>query len=145
MLKSLATLVKVYKAQLDERRKQLNILLDNKKRKIDEIKWLEESIRIEEENLHKLDEDFRPMFLHYISGVRIKEGILLSEIDILNPQINKITDEIAVIFSEMKKYEIVKQNRESEIALELQRKAQMEIDEMAIMNFVRKSDYEFYQ
>jgi flagellar export protein FliJ len=84
------------------------------------------------------------MFLAYIHGVRIKEGILLDEIDKLNPQINRITDEVAEIFSEMKKFEIVKENRELEAEAELQRKSQLEIDEMAIMNFVRKTDVEYY-
>ena len=127
-----------------KKRKQLVILLDQKQQKIDEIKWYEESIKSEGENVMNLKEEFRPMFLSYISAVRIKEGILLDEIDKLNPQINKITDEISLVFSEMKKYEIVKENREEELELELQRKTQIEIDEMAIMNFIRKTDYEFY-
>ena len=144
MLKPLATLIKIHKAQIDEKRKQLAYLLDQKMSRVEEIKKLEQSIKTEGANLHALHEDFRPMFLQYITWVRLKEGILLDEIDKLNPQINKITDEVAVIFSEMKKYEIVKENREQEIELELQRKNQIEIDEMAMMNFVRKSDAEYY-
>ncbi len=144
MLKSLSTLIKIHKAQLDDKRKQLAILLDNKQQKIDEIKWLEESIMIEGNNLHQLNEEFRPTFLGYLTGVRMKEGILLDEIEKLNPRINEVTDEISEIFSEMKKYEIVKDNREEQIESELARREQMEIDEMAIMTFVRKTDFEYY-
>jgi len=139
MLKSLTTLIKINKAQLDEKRRQLAVLLDKKQQHIDEIKRLEDSIKYESDNLARTAADFRPMFLNFVMGVRKKEEVILAEIDKLNPQINKMTDEISIIFSEMKKYEIVKENRETELELELQRKTQIEIDEMAISNFVRRN------
>lgn len=144
MLKPLATLIKINKAELDERRKNLVILLDSKQQRIDEIKRLEDSIKSEGEKLSELQEEFHPLFLMYIEGVRLKESILLHEINTLNPQINKATEEIAQIYSEMKKYEIIKETRENEIATELRRKDQLEIDEMAIMNFVRKNEEGYF-
>ncbi len=144
MLKSLSTLIKVNKAQLDEKRKELAAFLDKKQKCVDEIKAMEDSIKFEAENLIKLHEDFRPMFLTYLEATRVREGQLLDEIDKLNPHINRISDEIREIFSEMKKFEIVKENRENEIEAEMMRKTQMEIDEIAMLNFVRKTDFEYY-
>lgn len=143
MLKPLATLIKINRAQLDEKRKELAVLLNTKQAYIDEIVRMEAEIKSEGENLMKLEEDFRPMFLSFIEATRRKEGILLDEIDKLNPGIEKKSDEIAEIYSETKKFEIVKENRELEIELELQRKTQLEIDEIAMMNFVRKSAQEY--
>lgn len=143
MLKPLATLIKINKAQIDEKRKVLAQLLDSKQQRLIEIKKMEDSILFEAENLKNIQEDFRPQFLHYIDAIRLKEAIILEEIDNINPQIEKTSEEIAEIFSEMKKFEIVKENRETELDLEMQRKIQLEIDEIAIMNFTRKklNDY----
>ncbi len=143
MLKPLATLIKINKSQLDEKRKELVLFLDKKQRFIDEIRAMEESIKYEADNLMKLHEDFRPMFLMYLEATRMREGQLLEEIDKINPIIEKISDEIRLIFSEMKKFEIVKENREAEIEADIARKAQLEIDEIAIMNFTRKSEAEY--
>ena len=143
MLKPLATLIKINKSELDQKRKQLSILLDSKQKRIDEIKKMEESIKSEAENLPNLDQDFRHMFLSYLEATRMREGILLEEIDKINPEINKVSDEISEVFSEMKKFEIVKENKENEIEQELQRKDQLEIDEIAIMNFTRKNEADY--
>ncbi len=143
MLKPLATLIKINKSQLDEKRKELVIYLDKKQKCVDQIKQMEESIKFEAENLMKLHEDFRPMFLMYLEATRLKEGLILKEIDKINPMIEKISDEIRDIFSEMKKFEIVKENREAEIEADIARKAQLEIDEIAIMNFTRKTEAEY--
>jgi hypothetical protein len=138
MLKPLATLIKINKAQIDEKRKALALLLDSKQQRLREIKKMEDSILFEAENLKNIQEDFRPQFLFYIEAIRLKEAIILEEIDNINPQIEKTSEEIAEIFSEMKKYEIVKDQRENELEIELQRKTQLEIDEIAMMNFTLK-------
>ncbi len=143
MLKPLATLIKISRAQLDEKRKELAVLLNKKQSLIDEIKMMEESIVSEAENLDKLQAEFRPTFLMYLEATRIREGQILQEIDKMNPAINKVSDEIAILFAEAKKYEIVKENRENEIELELQRRTQMEIDEIAIMSHTRRSADEY--
>ncbi len=141
-MKSLSTLIKISKSQIDEKRKALALLLDRKQGFIDKIRALEDSIKYEAENLEKTLPEFRPTYISYVFGCRTKEAVLLEEIDKLNPHINKLNDEIAQLFSEMKKYEIVKENREREIAYELNRKRQLEVDEMAIMNHIRKTDEE---
>lgn len=138
MLKPLATLIKINKAQIDEKRKALALLLDSKQQRLREIKKMEDSILFEADNLKNIQEDFRPQFLYYIEAIRLKEAIILEEIDNINPQIEKTSEEIAEIFSEMKKFEIVKDNREAELEAELIRKTQIDIDEIAMMNFMRK-------
>ena len=143
MLKPLSTLIKINKAQIDEKRKALALLLDSKQQRLREIKKMEDSILFEADNLKNIQEDFRPQFLYYIEAIRLKEAIILEEIDNINPQIEKTSEEIAEIFSEMKKFEIVKDNREAELELELQRKIQLEIDEIAMMNFMRKKPDEY--
>lgn len=143
MLKPLATLIKINKSELDEKRKELAVFLDKKQKLVDDIKALEESIKYEAENLMKLHEDFRPMFLVFLEATRLKEAIILEDIDKLNPEIERISDEIRDIFSEMKKFEIVKENREAEIEADEARKAQLEIDEIAIMNYTRKNETDY--
>jgi flagellar biosynthesis chaperone FliJ len=143
MLKPLATLIKINKAQIDEKRKALAVLLDSKQQRLREIKKMEDSILFEADNLKNIQEDFRPQFLYYIEAIRLKEAIILEEIDNINPQIEKTSEEIAEIFSEMKKFEIVKDNREAELEAELIRKTQIDIDEIAMMNFMRRKPDEY--
>jgi hypothetical protein len=123
MSKTLQTLIKISKAQLDDKRKQLALLLDRKEGFIENIRNLEHEIEEEGKNLHKVGEEFRPSYINFIYGCRMKENMLLEE-----------------IFSEMKKFEIVKESRERTQEEELQRKLQLEIDEIAITSYLRKSE-----
>jgi flagellar biosynthesis chaperone FliJ len=138
MLKALTTLIKINKALLDEKRKQLGLLLDKKQKFIEEIKRIEEEIKSEGEKLPETKEEFRPSYINFVFGCRIKEEMIFNELDKLNPLINKITDEISEVFSEMKKYEILKEAKQDEILKEIARKNQIEIDEIAIMNHAKQ-------
>ena len=90
--------------------------------------------------------NLRPIGSEKLQGEdKIKRIIEISMYNDKSSSVNENkTNEYSIEMSDGVTYEIVKEKREEEMETELQRKDQIEIDEMAIMNFVRKTDFEFY-
>ncbi len=141
-MKSYNTLIKISKSQLDEKRKLLAQLLDRKDGFMNQIKQLNEELRSEftrvnsEENT---DVMMRTQFLLYASGVVMKQFEYSSQAERLNPEINRLTDEIFIHFADMKKFEIFRDRKIEEEDELLLKKTQSELDEASINSFIRKN------
>lgn len=137
MLKPLKTLIKITKYQLDEKRKILNSLLERKAQMIRTIKDLEDEIKAEEKKNETMPLELRMIFPYFVIMMRGRQEIILGEIERLNPQIEKATDELYEVFTENKKYEVLKDKKIEEMNFELTKKNQLELDEIALMKFIR--------
>ncbi len=140
MLNPLNTLIKVTKFQLEEKRKLLNELLNHKEAFINNIKALEEELKAEEQKKETLGIEFQTMFPYFILLVRAKQQKILDDIENLNPLIKQVNDELFEIFTENKKFQILKDRKTEELAYEKNKQTQLELDEISLIKFIRKND-----
>ncbi|HCR86281.1 MAG TPA: hypothetical protein DIV86_06345 [Alphaproteobacteria bacterium] len=138
MLKPLKTLIKITKYSLDEKRKILNALLESKEQMIKKIKQLEDEINEEQKKNEIMPLDLRMIFPYFVIMMRNRQQVILSEIEKLNPQIQKATDELYEVFTENKKYEVLRDRKIEEFNYEFNKKQQLELDEIAIAKFARQ-------
>lgn len=146
MVKSYNTLIKISKLQLDEKRKQLAQLLDRKEGYLNQIKVMNEELRAEFSNVHsskELDIVMRNQFLLFASSVVMRQIEYSGQADKLNPEINRLSDEIFVHFGDMKKFEIFRDRKLLEQDDLLNKKIQAELDEVGINNFIRKNKEDY--
>ena len=142
MIENLETLIKVSKNKLDQKRKDLSQLLDKKDGINKEIQIIDEQFQQEYEFLNKkgFDEVIFNSSMHiYRQGIEFKKEKLNKRISELEPKIKKLSDEITEIFSEMKKYEQVKNIKITEMEKEIRKKQQIEIDEIAMTLYNREN------
>jgi flagellar export protein FliJ len=140
VLNPLNTLIKVTKFQLEEKRKLLNELLNHKEAFINNIKALEEELKAEEQKKETLGIEFQTMFPYFILLVRAKQQKILDDIENLNPLIKQVNDELFEIFTENKKFQILKDRKTEELAYEKNKQTQLELDEISLIKFIRKND-----
>jgi flagellar FliJ protein len=137
--KPLKTLIKISKGELDAKRQELAAFLNKKERKILDIKKLNDDLEAERDNLPQNPEAVR-VFDIFILSTRNKQARIIQDIEqLLDPEIGRLTDEIAEKFSEMKKYEIMLERRLEEARKELNKKTQSELDEIALTQFNLKN------
>lgn len=129
MSKTLKTLIKLYKIQLDEKqliksklelqKEQLTALLDKLRYNLQQ-----EKLFCQENQL------LLTIFAKYETSNIYRQNILLKEINEINQQIDEVIEEIYLAFAELKKYEITLKNYvENEQKLQLKRE-QMILDEL---------------
>lgn len=145
-MKSYNTLIKIQKSQLDEKRKNLAQLLDRKDGFMNQIKSLNEELRTEFGKVSsdmEMDILVRTQFQLYAASVVMKQVEYSNQAESLNPQINKLTDEIFFHFSEMKKIEIFRDKKIEDDETLLLKKTQSDLDEIAINSYIRHNKYKF--
>lgn len=146
-MKTYNTLVKLSKSQLDEKRRQLNHLLDKKESYLLNVKQLDDELRKEFQELSankNADVQTKSQFMIYTNGIVIRQTELMKQAESLNPEINKLTDEVFLHFSDMKKFEIFRDRKiENEDEL-LKKKIQLELDEVATNNFIRRNKRDYF-
>ena len=140
MLKTLSTLVKINKFALDEKRKELGLVLDKKEGFLNKIKTLHEDLKKEvqaSKSVDIADASYKQYLSNYMAGVKTMQEDFQRQAEELEPKIVEISSEITEKFAEMKKFEIMKDIKIEEIEAELKRKEQLEIDAIAIEKFIR--------
>ncbi|MDX1949125.1 MAG: hypothetical protein SFT90_01335 [Rickettsiales bacterium] len=143
-MKSYNTLIKLSKQQLDAKRRELTEILDKKESFLNKVKFLEEELRSEFKLIsanNNIPPEIKSQFLAYANGVLSKQSDLMREAEKLNPEINKLNEEIFVLFTEMKKIEIYRDNKIQEIEELSNKKNQLELDEVAINSFIRNQKF----
>ena len=105
---------------------------------IKKIKQLEDEINEEQKKNEIMPLDLRMIFPYFVIMMRNRQQVILSEIEKLNPQIQKATDELYEVFTENKKYEVLRDRKIEEFNYEFNKKQQLELDEIAIAKFARQ-------
>jgi flagellar protein FliJ len=140
MQKPLKTLVKLSKSELDRKRRELAEFLNRKEQKIREIKNLNDSLESERDNLNQ-NPEAAMVFASFLGAIRKKQTDIVEDIEKkLEPQIKKLSDEIADKFVEMKKYEVLLERKLAEAQAELNKKTQNTLDEVAMTQFGLKDN-----
>lgn len=137
MVKTLNTLVKITEYELEEKRKELNRVLNQKENLMNNIQQLEEAYIAESKKAEELKDISLKGFLpRFLALTRDKQKLMITQIENLNPEIEKLTDELYEVFIDNKKYEVLRDQKLEELRQELQKKTQLELDEIALMKFM---------
>ena len=136
MVKTLNTLVKITEYELEEKRKELNSFLNEKERLVDEITMMENVFLEEQKKSEMLGHELRLYLPRFLALTRDKQKIMIEQIERLNPDIERLTDELYEVFTENKKYEILRDQKLQELKQALEKKTQLELDEIAVMKFI---------
>lgn len=138
-MKSLGTLIKMHTRELDEMRRlfvqseeELEKLIDYHNKMEDD---LEREHAVASENY-----EFGEAFINYRNVIKERQKIIRKACRDLEKRIETLKDNIAVKFTEIKRYEILLANHES---VERKRQEAIEIrrlDEVAINNFLKENE-----
>lgn len=136
-LKSLTTLIKIAKQQLDSLRRDLANLEAEKQKLLEAIARLKEELQREIE-LSGQHPEMGAFFGGFAKRIREREDAFNASVQKLDALMNKLRERIREQFAEQKKYELAKEAREKE-EKEVQDKAEVrDMDEVAGMRHERK-------
>lgn len=132
---SLETLVKFYSKDLEEKRKRIKECYDSKDQLNHYFKKMEEELKAEQD-LVSSDPTFGMTFHNYKMQIEERQKIITNSLIDLENQIHNLQEDMANIFSEMKKYDIMHKRK-----LKLERDKQKaketrELDEIALNNYM---------
>lgn len=138
-MKGIHTLIKLHKRKLDElRRKQGE--LENQKNRL-----CEASIKLQRELEHEMviasqQPEMANFFGGFAKRIQKRQEAIAAEIRSLDKQIAEMTDHIAEAFSELKKFEIARDNHKKREEEEQNRKDTNLLDEIAGQQHQRKKE-----
>jgi flagellar export protein FliJ len=129
-VKGLDTLIKLHKRELDELRRKIGALENQKQQLLDTSKKLNDELQ-NEMKIAAQKPEMGGFFAGFSKRIQERQKVLAQEVRKLDQQIAKLTDEARIAFGEVKKYEIAKANAEKRAAKERARKETIELDEIA--------------
>jgi flagellar export protein FliJ len=140
-MKGLATLIKLRRRSLDELRRKM-VTLENQKRQLQEATArLREELQREMEMAGK-----RPEMANFFGGfakrIKTRRDTIAAEITSLDKQMDKLTDEIADAYGEVKKFEIAEENAQKRTEEKEKRRDTVALDEMAAQQDRRRKSEE---
>lgn len=123
-------IIRLKKWELDEERRALAGLLDERKRVEDSIEFLEQEM-LHQKQLR--ESDIAAVTLGaYIEGARKKKAWLLEAMRLKDEEITEKQDIVSQAFRELKTYEIADENQKTRARTALEKKEQKELDEQAL-------------
>ncbi len=140
-MKTLDTLIRLHKRKLDELRRNM-VALENQKAQLQQaIKNLQQELENEVKLAGKQPE-MANFFGEFAKRIKNRQENLRQEIVALDVKINNLNKEIFEAFTELKKYEIAKENAKLRQREEANRKETIMLDEIASQQYQRKSKKE---
>ena len=133
-MKSLHTLIKLEKRELDRLRKQMNILEDGRDKLIAHMERLQEQL-IQELEAASVMPDLRGFFGDFSDAIKKKQRQMATKVVQFEQQIQELNQEVAIHFSELKKYEIARENHQKREKNKRDKREQAELDEVGVRAF----------
>lgn len=129
-MKGLDTLIKLHKRALDELRRAIGVL-ENQKLQLQNLsRRLADELRKEMEEAGKRPE-MGQFFGGFAKRIKTRQEHIATEIKALDKKIDTLTDEARAAYGELKKYEVAKANAKRRAEKEAQRKETIRLDEIA--------------
>ena len=138
MAKSLKTLTRVFEWEVDQKRRDLATKLASLDSLNLELKSLLQELSQEQEHTVKNPEESNFFYANYGLEVSRKQEVINLEREKLESEIDIIRIDLSNLYTELKKLEIVSQNRSDREKLELERREQNILDDMGLENFWRR-------
>ena len=138
-MKGLATLIKLHKRTLDELRRKI-VSLENQKSQLQQA-----SANLQEELEHEMRQakkqaELSGFFGGFATRIQKRQEEIAKEIRSLDQQMAKLNNEIVEAFAELKKFEIAQENAKRRADEEDRRKETITMDEIAGQQHRRKED-----
>lgn len=137
--KTLSTLIKIHKQQVDVLRREMGLL----ESEMQQLQTLTENLTSEHEREMKLVIDapsFAGFFGAYSSSIKRKLKDISEEIKRLSDAVDEKKVAIMQEFGEQKKYEIAEGNLKQQIREEGKRNLQQRFDEVAAQKYIHSED-----
>lgn len=134
----LNTIIRLRKWELDEKQRQLAILLGERDEIADAIEAL--SNQVSEQSRHAGLEVASVTLGSYIEAVRIRQGELADMLFKKEKELRKHQDVVAEGFRELKTFEIARDRELSRLAAEEAKQEQAAFDELGIQNHAREGE-----
>jgi len=139
MSKALATLVRMHRWQLDEKRKTITELERLRDGLRQQHRRLDDELDAEKAKADATLEGART-FPAYLADLRARQDRLARSVEEIETQIEAANVELAQTFREYKKHETVLTNRIRRARFEADRKQQLALDEMALQGHRRRQE-----
>lgn len=136
-MKTLNTLIRLHKRKLDELRRNMAALEGQKEQLHQSIKSLQNELE-KEMKLAGLQAEMANFFGEFAKRIRGRQDMLHGEIKNIDVKIAELNKEIFAEFTELKKYEIARENLKQKMAEEEKRKETLMLDEIAAQQFQRR-------
>lgn len=136
-MKTLNTLIRLHKRKLDELRRNMAALEGQKEQLHQSIKSLQNELE-KEMKLAGLQAEMANFFGEFAKRIRGRQDMLHGEIKNIDVKIAELNKEIFGEFTELKKYEIARENLKQKMAEEEKRKETLMLDEIAAQQFQRR-------
>lgn len=136
-MKTYNTLIKLSKRQLDELKKAQGALEEQKAQLLQALEHLRNELE-RETMLAAKQVEMASFFGEFAKRLRAREEELRAEIRAVEAEIDKLAEEIMVAYTDLKKYEIAKDNAMKRAKAEADRKETIMMDEIAGQQFLRK-------
>lgn len=137
-MKSIQTLIKLQQRQLDEKRRRLKELLDQETMMIAKKEEAKQSI-LDEQKRSMNDIQAAYTLPAFVKKARSDIQTLENHIITVKKQADEVRDQIAVIFQELKRYEIYDEMKELEAKDKADKREQKIMDEMGLRSFTYKN------
>ncbi len=135
----LYSLVKLHQHELDEKTRELKKFYDKLEKTEQNKQKIQDMLENEKKLLQENTQDVHFSFANFQEKAKSDILKINKSIDVIEKQIFVIRDEMLDIYAEMKKYDMVQQEREK-IEAEAQRlKETKTLDEIANISFIRKN------
>jgi flagellar FliJ protein len=138
-MKSIKTLIKLSKQKLDEKRRELAELEKQREQLIEYSNLMTEELRVEQEFAAR-EPEMSITFDSYRKRIMEKQANITFALREISRQSLVISDAIAELYGEMKKYEIVLEQKILEEANERKIRDGKVLDEIARGNYIKNMD-----
>jgi len=129
-MKGLPTLIRLQKRTIDELKKRQSVLLERREFLVQRSQELSDKLEMEVKLAAELA-DMRGFFGNYSEHIKKQRKEIANEVYNVDMRINALTDEIALAFGELKKYEIAEENRKKRAKQKENKREQDMFDDIA--------------
>lgn len=138
MARDFKTLIKINDWKVDEKRRMLADQLRQQALLQERLTALEQEITQEQEYAQAMPTEAGLTYAAYAEVAIDRRENLKKAIILQSQGVEAARERLREAYLELKKYEIAEEHREAEVATELAKQDQAELDEMGIVNYLRK-------
>lgn len=138
-MRSIETLIKIKKKELDEKRLEISSLETQKQEILSYSEQMAADLSAEEEFAAR-DPYAAMTFDSYRNKIKERQQNIKMTVKDIDRQANVINNEMSDIFTEMKKYEIILRKKIEEEKAEEKSKEEKALNEIALNNYLQNSD-----
>jgi len=137
-MKGLKTLIRLHKRNLDDLRRQM-VALENEKAQLQQTIVVMQRELESEILLAGNQPEMSSFFGEFAKRIKNRQEAISQEIVVVDGKIDKLNNEISTEFTELKKFEIALENAKIRVAAEEARKETLMLDEIAAQQFQKKN------